>query len=53
MEMIYTFFYDLYDGTRCSDSYRLNENELAEMCEKYDNNSDIIWWNYDESEEEK
>ncbi len=51
MEMAYTFFYELWDGSTGYETHVLNQYELGKMCDEYSKNHQIKWWDYDECEE--
>lgn len=43
---MYEFIYELYDGVVGTEL--VNEEELEATCLRYDNNGDVVWWNYGE-----
>lgn len=42
----YVFYYELYDGVKNSIRTNLTLDGLQTMCSKYDNDPDIIWWDF-------
>lgn len=44
----YIFYYELYDGVKGSQTLELTDDELWEVCIKYDCDGDILWWDYEQ-----
>lgn len=42
------FFYELYDGVTGEKELTLTISELRRECEKFDNDGDVVWWDYEE-----
>lgn len=47
MKRRYMFYYEIYDGTKGSGELELTLDELELMCLKYDNDCDLVWWDYE------
>lgn len=47
MKHAYTFYYEIYDGTKGNQTFILTLEELEQMCLKFDDDCDLVWWDYE------